>query len=135
LEDALTHFHQVKDIFIDLGIRESFNIPKLHFVQHYVMLIQLYSTTDNFDTAYTERLHIDFAKDAYNTTNHKDEFTQMANWLERKEKIFHHDQYLKWVQNGSPISTLRIKWEPPGLELGRFLYMSKHPTVCAVLIN
>jgi len=95
LEDALACFYQVKDIFINLGIWESFNIPKLHFVQHYVMLIQLYSTTDNFDTAYTEQLYIDFAKNAYNATNYKDKFTQMANWLERKEKIFHHDQYLK----------------------------------------
>jgi len=135
LEDALARFHQVKDIFIDLGIWESFNIPKLHFVQHYVMLIRLYGTTDNFDTAYTKQLHIDFAKDAYDATNHKDEFTQMANWLECKEKIFRHDQYLKWVQNGSPISTLRIEWEPPGLELGRFLHMSKHPTVHAVPID
>ena len=135
LEDALARFHQAKDIFVDLGIQESFNIPKLHFVQHYVMLIQLYSTTDNFDTAYTERLHIDFAKDAYDATNHKDEFTQMENWLEHKEKIFCHNQYLKWAQNGSPISTPRIEWEPPGLELGCFLHMSKHPTVCAVPID
>ena len=51
------------------------------------MLIWLYGTTDNFDTAYTKRLHIDFTKDAYNATNCKDEFTQMANWLEHKEKI------------------------------------------------
>ena len=94
LEDALARFHQAKDIFINLGIRESFNIPKLHFVQHYVMLIWLYGTTDNFDTAYTEQLYIDFAKDAYHATNRKDEFTQMANWLERKEKIFRHEQYL-----------------------------------------
>ena len=135
LEDALARFHQAKDIFIDLGIRELFNIPKLHFVQHYVMFIRLYSTTDNFDTAYTEQLHIDFAKDAYDATNHKDEFTQMANWLERKEKIFRHEQYLKWVHNGSPISTPHIEWQPPGLELDRFLHMAKHPTVRAVPID
>jgi hypothetical protein len=54
LEDALACFYQAKDIFINLGIQESFNIPKLHFVQHYVMLIRLYGTTDNFNTAYTE---------------------------------------------------------------------------------
>ena len=135
LEDALARFHQAKDIFIDLGIRESFNIPKLHFVQHYMMLIRLYGTTDNFDTAYTERLHIDFAKDAYNATNHKDEFTQMVNWLVRKEKIFHHEQYLKWRHNGLPISNPRVKWQPPGLELDRSLHMAKHPTIRSVPID
>ena len=132
LEDSLAHFHQSKDIFVDLGIRDSFNIPKLHFVQHYVMFIQLYGTTDNFDTAYTERLHIDFAKDAYGATNHKDEFSQMAKWLERKEKIFRHEQYLKWHNNGAPTSTPHIKWQPPGLELDRILHMAKHPTIRSV---
>ena len=99
------------------------------------MLIRLYSTTDNFDTAYTKQLHIDFAKDAYNATNRKDEFTQMANWLEHKEKIFRYEQYLSWVYNGSPISTQQVKWQPPGLELNRCLHMAKHPTVCVVPIN
>ena len=87
LEDALSHFHTNKEIFIDLGIRDGFNLPKLHFASHYVRLIKLFGTTDNYNTEYTERLHIDLAKDAYHTTNRKDEFTQMALWLERKEKI------------------------------------------------
>lgn len=134
LDDALARFHSAKEIFVDLGIRESFNIPKLHFVQHYVMFIRLYGTTDNFDTAYTERLHIDFAKHAYAATNHKDEFTQMAKWLERKEKIFRHEQYLKWQEDGSPIPR-RMEWRPPGLELDRRLHMTKHPTVRAVAIE
>ena len=90
---------------------------------------------DNFDTAYTKQLHIDFAKDTYNATNHKDEFTQMANWLERKEKIFCHEQYLVWVHNGSPVSTPQIKWQPPGLELDHYLHMAKHPTVRVVQID
>ena len=135
LEDALARFHDAKDIFVDLGIRDSFNIPKLHFAQHYVMFIRLYGTTDNFDTAYTERLHIDFAKDAYAATNHKDEFTQMAKWLERKEKMLRHEQYVKWREDGSPISGPQLEWEPPGLELDRCLHMTKHPTVRAVPVD
>jgi hypothetical protein len=135
LEDALGRFHDAKEIFVDLGIRDSFNIPKLHFMQHYVMFIRLYGTTDNFDTAYTERLHIDFAKDAYAATNHKDEFTQMAKWLERKEKMFRHEQYIKWQEEGAPISVPQVEWQPPGLELDRRLHMTKHPTQRAVPVD
>ena len=98
------------------------------------MFIKLYGTTDNFDTAYTERLHIDFAKDAYSATNHKDEFTQMATWLERKEKMFRHEQYIKWREDGSPIS-VQAEWQPPGLELDRRLHMTKFPTVRAVPVD
>jgi len=90
MRDALNRFHTNKGIFVDLGVRDHFNIPKVHFLRHYVDLITLFGTTDNFNTQYTERLHIDYAKDAYAATNKKDEYTQMTMWLERKEKIQQH---------------------------------------------
>ena len=34
-----------------------------------------------------ERLHIDFAKDAWRASNHRDEFPQMTRWISRREKI------------------------------------------------
>ncbi|KAH9060410.1 hypothetical protein EDB83DRAFT_2506630 [Lactarius deliciosus] len=61
-----------------------------------------FGTTDNFNTEYTERLHIDLAKDAYAATNHKDEFPQMALWLEWKEKIARHTKYIQWRLDGCP---------------------------------
>ncbi|RPD75308.1 hypothetical protein L226DRAFT_462412 [Lentinus tigrinus ALCF2SS1-7] len=58
--------------------------------------IEFYGTTDNYDTQYSERLHIDMAKDAYRATNKKDELTQMTKWLERREKILRHEKYIAW---------------------------------------
>ena len=130
LEDALSRFHENKSIFIDLGVRQHFKIPKFHFASHYVDLIKLYGTTDNFNTEYTERLHIDFAKIAYAATNHKDEFTQMATWLERKEKIHRHSYLVRWHLEGSPAIVARPReWLPPGLELDRKLHMTSAPSV------
>jgi hypothetical protein len=40
--------------------------------------------------------HIDLAKGAYQSTHFKDEFPQMMLWLKRKEKIYHHEQYIQW---------------------------------------
>jgi hypothetical protein len=82
MDATLEHFHENKAIFCDLGIRDSFNILKLHWACHYASAIRLYGTTDNVNTQYTECLHIDLAKDAYAATNRKDEFSQMASWLE-----------------------------------------------------
>ena len=90
LNAALGRFHENKSIFIDLGVRTNFNLPKLHSLQHYVSCIELFGTTDNYNTENTERWHIDFAKDAYHATNHKDEYTQMTLWLQRKEKVLLH---------------------------------------------
>ncbi|KAJ6548331.1 hypothetical protein B0H10DRAFT_1969194 [Mycena sp. CBHHK59/15] len=59
------------------------------------MYIKLFGTTTTI-TEYTEHLHIDLAKDAFRSTNFKDEFPQMTLWLERKEKIFRHEEYIQW---------------------------------------
>ena len=34
-----------------------------------------------------ECLHINFAKNVYRASNHKDEYYQMIKWLERREKV------------------------------------------------
>ncbi|OJT07538.1 hypothetical protein TRAPUB_1634 [Trametes pubescens] len=96
LRDGLTRFHANKDIFVTLGIRTGFNIPKLHGLDHYPLSTRLLGSLDNFDTQYSECLHIDFAKEAYRATNRKDEFSQMTLWLERREKVQRHDVFLKW---------------------------------------
>ena len=96
LDNALEAFHANKTIFVDLGIREHFQLPKLHSLDHYRLSIELFGTTDNYDTQYSERLHIDFAKDAYRASNKKDELAQMTVWLERKEKVLRHEKFIQW---------------------------------------
>ena len=96
LNDALERFHSNKEIFVELGVRDHFNIPKLHALLHYTLSIQLFGTTDNYDTQYSERLHIDLAKNAYRNTNHKNEYSQMTTWLLRKEKIERHSIFMQW---------------------------------------
>ncbi|KAI0323498.1 hypothetical protein GY45DRAFT_1264472 [Cubamyces sp. BRFM 1775] len=114
LRDALDRFHRNKHIFIRLGIREHFKIPKLHLLEHYVSSIKLFGMTDNYDTQYTERLHIDFAKDAYCSTNKKDEFPQMTLWLERREKVLHYEAYIRWrLTQLDPERNLHEPHQPP----------------------
>ncbi|KAG1837672.1 hypothetical protein F4604DRAFT_1885673 [Suillus subluteus] len=77
LQTALAGFHANKDVLKELAIREHFNIPKLHQLTHYVQSISLFSAADGFNTELPERLHIDFAKDAY--------------------PVFLHSAYLDWL--------------------------------------
>jgi hypothetical protein len=109
LESALQSFHDSKEVFVDLGIREHFNLPKLHALRHYPMSMRLFGTADNFNTSYSERLHIDFAKSAYRSTNRKDEYPQMTLWLLRQEKMHVHARYLEWRMGGMPDEGLRPK--------------------------
>ncbi|KAH9008028.1 hypothetical protein EDB84DRAFT_1591271 [Lactarius hengduanensis] len=98
LDLSLAQFHDNKAVFVDLGVCEHFNIPKLHSLMHYSTLIALFGTTDNYNTEQTERFHIDFTKDAYRATNHKDEYPQMTTWLEHCEKVLKHAAFIKWQQ-------------------------------------
>ena len=121
LVSLLSTFHENKDVFEELRIRDGFNIPKLHSMQHYAESIQNYGTTDNYNTEYTERLHIDLAKDAYKSTNFKDEFTQMTLWLERKEKDIRHAAFIAWQLSGQPAPLPPIVHRP-------HIQMARHPT-------
>ncbi|KAJ7906533.1 hypothetical protein B0H13DRAFT_1880510 [Mycena leptocephala] len=44
---------------------EHFNIPKIHSLEHYEPSIRLFGSADGFNTESPERLHIDYAKNAY----------------------------------------------------------------------
>lgn len=133
LDDALDRFHTYKDVFVDLGVRDSFNIPKLHSLRHYSRSIKLFGTTDNYNTQATERLHIDYAKDAYRATNKKDEYPQMTLWLERREKIHRHADFVSWRLNNN--HTSETTPQTPALELERYAKLPKHPTINSVSLE
>jgi hypothetical protein len=135
MDDALQAFHDNRDIFISLGVRTHFNITKFHNVRHYREFIELFGTTDNFNTEYTERLHIDMAKEAYAATNFKDEFPQMTLWLGRKERMLQHEKYLRCRQETSSNTPLHVEKPIPSLIPQRRQRMTKHPTHCAVPLD
>ncbi|KAL1943791.1 hypothetical protein VTO73DRAFT_3609 [Trametes versicolor] len=101
MDDALHRFHLEKDIFVELEIRAHFNIPKLHSLSHYVKAVRSLGTLDGLNTETSERLHIDYAKQAYRASSHREYITQMTLWLQRQEAIVRRDSYLVWVLGGS----------------------------------
>ncbi|KAG1850658.1 hypothetical protein F4604DRAFT_1934332 [Suillus subluteus] len=101
---ALASFHANKNVFIDLGAREHFNIPKIHSMMHYIDTIRVLSSADGFNTELPERLHIDFAKWAYCASNRRDYVIQMTTWLRRKESIHIQDAYLRWWGSQYPVN-------------------------------
>ncbi|EGO26572.1 hypothetical protein SERLADRAFT_368127 [Serpula lacrymans var. lacrymans S7.9] len=101
LSDALKTFHQNKAIFVTLGVRENFNIPKFHSLLHYVDFIRWFGATNNYNTEMFEHFHIDMAKDAWRASNHRNECPQMTTWLTRQEKTVWFECYQFSLQNRS----------------------------------
>lgn len=138
LQTALEQFHLNKSVFVTLGVRTHFNIPKLHGMEHYLVSIMRHGTTDNYNTEYTERLHIDLAKDAYRATNFKEEFPQMMLWLERREKMFEHEALIRWRLAGRPSSIPPLRpsnKRSVGVVSTWELQLAKYPSVKAVPIQ
>jgi len=99
LAECLKTFHNNKSVFVDAGIREHFNIPKLHAILHYIDAIRALGSADGYNTESPKRLHIEFAKDAYRASNKKDYLEQMAVWLQHREAMWLRQGFLSWLKS------------------------------------
>ena len=106
----------------------------MHSLIHYSSSITLFGTTDNYNTEQTERLHIDTTKDAWNATNHKNEYPQMTTWTERREKVQKHFAFIKYQSQPEMDQTSTQIPQPigPPQPSVRRIKMALHPTVKAV---
>jgi hypothetical protein len=135
LDNSLARFHQNKDVFLDLGVCQHFNFPKLHSLLHYSPSITLFGTTDNYNTEQTERLHIDFTKDGFRATNRKDEYPQMMAWVEHCEKVDQHASFVAWQQHAEQECDQRSTPIRPPSPVLQTLRMTRNPTLKAVSFN
>lgn len=96
MDEALVSLHDNKWIFVETGVREHFNIPKIHALRHYVTSIRHHGTPDGYNTESPERLHIDYAKRAYRASNKRDYLVQMTRWLTRHEALHRQRAAIDW---------------------------------------
>ena len=132
LQDALDQFQKNREYFILTGVRKDFNIPKFHSLLHYIEAIQLFGTTDNYNTEMFERLHIDFAKHGWRASNQRDEFPQMIQWLSRQEKVISFEFHQKDLQrsqadiNSEDMDSETVLLQPLSKKKAS-ISISKHP--------
>ncbi|KAN0136430.1 hypothetical protein V8E53_005798 [Lactarius tabidus] len=140
--DAVLHqFHENKDVFINLGVRNHFNnIPKIHSLIHYTRSITLFGTVDNYNTKQSECLHINiqtvtnFTKNAFQATNFKDVYKQMTTWLQCQEAIHQHMAFIDWCKGRlSDSLTPQLAYPQPNLMLCPVL--TAYPSEKDVLAN
>jgi hypothetical protein len=130
MEGALQLYHENRQVFIDLGIHNDFNFPKDHFLNHYRELVKFFGTTDNFNTEYTERLHIDLVKEAFRSTNSKDEYPQMTAWLDRRERMQLHVKFIQ--RHFLQANTISLPPRIPCLIPSRVIKIANHSSVYGV---
>ncbi|KAH9947424.1 hypothetical protein B0H21DRAFT_853788 [Amylocystis lapponica] len=135
LEAAWDAFHANKHVFVDKGVRDDFNIAKVHSGQHYGQSIWNLGTADGYNTEASERLHIDFAKRAYRSTNKKTYLMQMTTWLARQEAVSRFQSFLSWAEPSPPVPVteaddsedLDTDAELPQATTGQAYHVAKEP--------
>ncbi|KAG1721770.1 uncharacterized protein EDB91DRAFT_1274897 [Suillus paluster] len=125
-------------IIIDIRLPDNMSSTRLlravRGLLDFLYLAQ-YPCHNNYNMEYTECLHIDLAKDAYRSTNHKNEFAQMTTWLERREKIFCHETHIQWRLIAGATRHPHHHPHPPEMSFCRTQTMTKHPTIKAVTLD
>ncbi|KIY68642.1 hypothetical protein CYLTODRAFT_350969, partial [Cylindrobasidium torrendii FP15055 ss-10] len=133
MKTALERWRQNKDYFIRVKCREDFNIPKFHALVHYTDMIKFLGTTGNFNTEMFERLHIEFAKKGWRASNHRDEYPQMTEWVNRQERVWTFERYLDWASStpSTPPSGEDVVVRPPSAATKAFqdILLPKNPTL------
>lgn len=86
-QEALDRFHQYRSIFIDVGLREDFNLPRQHSLRHYVHLIREYGSPNGICSSITENKHIKAVKEPWRRSNKWEAMRQMLVTNQRMDKL------------------------------------------------
>jgi hypothetical protein len=129
METAIQAWHSSSNYFVEIGAHPHLNIPKFHSILHYADSIRCFGTTDNYNTEMFERLHIDFAKQAWRASNKRDGLPQMTAWINRHEKILLHERYLTIAR--AALTAQRMAPEEQitdtSLPAHQTIFLPKHP--------
>jgi hypothetical protein len=87
LEDALSHFHQYREIFITAGVREDFLLPRQHSLVHFPSLIRLFGAPNGLCSSITESKHIRAVKEPWRRSNRNQALGQMLVTNQRLDQL------------------------------------------------
>jgi hypothetical protein len=83
----LAKFHQLRQIFITVGIRKDFSLPQQHALMHYATSIELFGSPNGTCTSQTEAKHKSAVKEPWRRSNRNKPLNQMTKTLTRMDKL------------------------------------------------
>ncbi|KAF7966643.1 hypothetical protein HWV62_37567 [Athelia sp. TMB] len=69
LNAALDRFHQYREIFIMVGVRADFNLPRQHSLMHFAALMRAFGAPNGLCSSITESKHIKAVKEPWRRSN------------------------------------------------------------------
>lgn len=87
IDDAVNRFHRERHIFIELGIRDNFLLPRQHALVHYRLMIQLFGAPNGLCSSITESKHIRAVKQPYRRSSRNNPLGEMILTNQRNDKL------------------------------------------------
>ncbi|KAF8870790.1 hypothetical protein CPB84DRAFT_1692758 [Gymnopilus junonius] len=87
LKECVETFHQVRTVFIALGVCASISLPRQHALFHYWPSIQLFGSPNGLCSSITESKHIKAVKEPWRRSNRYKALGQMLQTLMRLSKL------------------------------------------------
>lgn len=88
LSDAITRFHQYREIFVTTGIRpDGFSLPRQHSMVHYLTLIRAFGGPNGLCSSITESKHIKAIKEPWRRSSRYKALGQMLLINQRLDKL------------------------------------------------
>jgi hypothetical protein len=87
IDAAVDRFHRERLIFIELGIREDFSLPRQHSLVHYRPLIELYGAPYGVSSDATETKHKTAVKEPWRRSSRNQPLGQMLLTNQRLDKL------------------------------------------------
>jgi hypothetical protein len=87
IDAAVGRFHQERQIFLEVGIRENLSLPRQHSLVHYRDLIQLFGAPNGVCSSITESKHIKAVKEPWRRSSRNQPLGQMLLTNQRLDKL------------------------------------------------
>lgn len=86
-EILLNQFHQLRQFFIDAGVRSDASLPRQHALPHYLISIPLFGSPNGLCSSITESKHIKAVKEPWRRSSRYKALIQMLRTITRLDKV------------------------------------------------
>ncbi|KAF5373669.1 hypothetical protein D9758_000924 [Tetrapyrgos nigripes] len=87
IQERVNSFHHYLQVFITVDVREDFNLPRLHSIVHYPLLIKEFGAPNGLCSTITESRHITAVKRPWRRSNRWNALSQMLLTNQRIDKL------------------------------------------------
>ncbi|EAU82306.2 hypothetical protein CC1G_08918 [Coprinopsis cinerea okayama7 len=86
-KSLVDQFHELRKVFIEVGVRTSISLPRQHALSHYAELIPMFGCPNGLDSSITESKHIAAVKRPWRRSSRYKALHQMLSTLTRLDKL------------------------------------------------